>query len=179
MTTTNMNLKITLKSQLKALRELIIISIIYFILMYFLYVNTEFDLFKILFWSTFSFYFLIVVLPVAILHINYLNNNCFKEIVIDKNRLIVDAIEYSSQDINEINIFATKQHFDDSTGAYSFAYNDYYYHIEICLKNNEKIILSSLLDYKLDKILKENFNSVKITENAGGLFSLLIKGKTE
>ena len=87
-----MNLKITLKSQLKALIELIIISIIYFGLMYFLYVNTEFDLFKILFWSTFSFYFLIVVLPVAILHINYLNNNCFKEIVIDKNRLIVYAI---------------------------------------------------------------------------------------
>ncbi|SHM15532.1 hypothetical protein SAMN05444267_103627 [Chryseobacterium polytrichastri] len=42
-----MNLKITLKSQLQALRELIIISIIYFVLMYFLYVNTEFDLFKI------------------------------------------------------------------------------------------------------------------------------------
>lgn len=173
------NLKISLKSQILALKELIIVSTVYFGIMYFLYVNTEFDLFKILFLSTFSFYFLIIALPVVILHVNYLNYNYFKEIIIDKNRLIADAIEYRSEDINEINIFATKQHFDDSTGAYSFAYNDYYYYIEICLKNKKKIILSSLLDYKLDKILKENFDSVKTTENAGGLFFLLIKDNTE
>ncbi len=69
-----MDLKITLKSQLYALRELIIISIVYFGLLYLLYSNTEFDLFKILFLSTFAFYSIVFLLPVIVLHINYLNN---------------------------------------------------------------------------------------------------------
>lgn len=169
-----MNLKISLISQLQALKELIIISVIYCIILYFLYIKVEFDLFKMLFLLTLCFYILIVALPVVILHINYLNNSYRKEIGINANRLVINKIEYSSEDIENINIFATKQHFNDSTGAYSFAYNDYYYYMEVCLKNNEKIILSSLITYKLDKILIENLPSVKFIEKPSTFLLLLI-----
>lgn len=171
-----MNLKISLKSQIQALKELIIVSLIYLGIMSFLYVKTDFDLFKILFYTTFCFYLLIILLPVIILHVNYLNNNNFKEVSIYKNKLVIDNKEYDTECIKYINIYATYQHFNNSVGSYSFAHNDYYYYSEIILKNNsEKIILTSLLDYKLDKILRENFDSVKIVEHMGGFFSLLIK----
>ncbi len=171
-----MNLKISIKSQILALRELIIVSIIYFGTMSFLYLKTDFDVFKILFFSTICFYFLVILLPVVILHINYLNNNSFKDISVYKNKLVIGNKEYHAENIQSITLYATHQHFNNSVGAFSFAYNDYYYYVEITLQNSsEKIILTSLLGYKLDKILRENFESVKTIEHMGGFFSLLIK----
>jgi len=117
-----------------------------------------------------------ILLPVMILHINYLSNNNFREISIYKNKLVIDHKEYHAENIQSITLYATHQHFNNSVGAFSFAYNDYYYYVEITLQNSsEKIILTSLLDYKLDKILRENFESVKRVEHMGGFFSLLIK----
>ncbi|WP_370901305.1 hypothetical protein [Chryseobacterium gossypii] len=170
-----MILKVSIKSQLHALRELLIISMVYLGGMYFLYIKTEFDLFKILFLSTFIFYFLVLFLPVIILHINYLNNNVYKNIVIEQNKLIIDNLVYKEDNIDKINIYATRQHFSDSVGVSALPYNDYYYYLEVCLKDGRQINLSSLLDYKIDKIFKENFKSINIIEKPSPFALLFIK----
>ncbi|MHA3044645.1 hypothetical protein JSO61_004800 [Riemerella anatipestifer] len=169
-----MDLKITLKSQLYALRELIIISIVYFGLLYLLYSNTELDLFKVLFLSTFVFYFIVFLLPVMVLHINYLNNS-YKQLSIEQNKLTINNTIYTENEIDKIKIYATSQHFNDSVGVSALPYNDYYYYIRVDLKNGEKINLSSLIDHKIDKIITENFKNIKIDKNASSFVSLLIK----
>ena len=169
-----MDLKITLKSQLSALKELIIISMVYYGLVYFLYLNAEFDLFKLLFLSTFVFYFIAFVLPVMVLHINYLNNT-YKLVRVEHNKIITNNTIYRESDIDKIRIYATAQHFSDSVGASALPYNDYYYYLEIELKDGEKIKLSSLIDYKIDKIIKENFKSIETIEQSSTFVMLLTK----
>jgi len=169
-----MDLKITLKSQLSALKELIIISMVYYGLVYFLYLNAEFDLFKLLFLSTFVFYFIAFVLPVMVLHINYLNNT-YKLVRVEHNKIITNYTIYRESDIDKIRIYATAQHFSDSVGASALPYNDYFYYLEIELKDGEKIKLSSLIDYKIDKIIKENFKSIETIEQSSTFVMLLTK----
>ncbi|AZI56136.1 hypothetical protein EIB75_13095 [Epilithonimonas vandammei] len=169
-----MDLKISLKSQLYALRELLIISIVYFGLIYFLYLNAEFDLFKILFLSTFAFYFIVLLLPVMVLHINYLNNT-YKHLRVEQNKLTINNAIYTENEIDKIKIYATSQHFSDSVGVSALPYNDYYYYIKVDLKNGEKINLSSLIDYKIDKIITENFKTIGIIEQPSTFVMLLTK----
>ena len=170
-----MDLRISLKSQLYALREIIIISIIYCGLAFFLYLNVDFSAFKILFLATFFFYFFALLLHVLILHINYLNNCTKERVIVELNKLTIGKNVFVENDINVINIYATSQHFSDSVGVSASAYNDYYYYVEINLKNGKKINLSSLLDYKIDKLIKENFNSIEIKEYPSNFLLLLIK----
>jgi len=170
-----MNLEITLKSQLYALKELIVISLVYFGFIFFLFVKVEFNLFKILFLSTLFLYLLVFFLPVIILHINYLEKNKYKCLLIDKNKLILGDVPYSIDNIEEINIFATYQHFNDSVGVSALPYNDYYYYLEICLNDGGKIFVSSLFHYKIDKIFKDNFSSIRINEKPSTFISLLIR----
>lgn len=169
-----MDLKISLKSQLYALRDLIITSIVYFMLIYFLYINTEFDLFKILFLSTFAYYLLLFLLPVTVLHINYLRNTS-KDIRVEENKLTIKENIIYRSDIEKIRIYASSQHFSGNVGVTALPFNDYYFYLEIKLKNGEKINLSSLLDYKIDKIIKENFKNNSIVEQASPFLMLLIK----
>src|SRR5690606_5622295 len=97
-----MNLKISLRSQLFALKEMIIISMVYLGIIFFLYLNTDIDAFQILLLGTFVFYFIIVLLPVIILHINYLNNS-YKYIQVKENELTVKNTTYITNDIDQIN----------------------------------------------------------------------------
>lgn len=170
-----MDLRISLKSQFFALKELIVISLFYFGFICFLYIKVEFDLFKIVFLSTFLIYLLLFFLPVILLHTNYLNKNKYQQVIINKNKLILDDVLYNIDEINQINVFATYQHFNSSVGVSALPYNDYYYYLEICLKDGGKIILSSLINYKIDKIFKDNFDSIKIIEKPSTFISLLIR----
>jgi len=169
-----MDLKISLRSQLFALKEMIVISIVYFGLLYLLYLNTDIEGFKILFLGTFVFYFIIVLLPVVVLHINYLHN-AYKDIKVEENKLTVNnKIMYTAMDINQINIYATAQHINDVTGAFTPPYAMCYYYIEINLKSRKNIILSSLIDYKMDQIIKNKFKTIKIIEHPSTFAMLLI-----
>jgi|SRR5690606_2955206 len=169
-----MTLKISLKNQLYALREIIFISLFYFGLVCFLYFKVEFELFRILFFSTLFFYLLVFLLPVLVLHINYLNKQNYERVSIEENKLIVGEAIYTVESISGINIYATAQHINNRSGAYTLPYAMYYYYVEIALKKGDKIILSSLLDHKIDRILKENFKTVEIIENPSSFLSLLI-----
>ena len=170
-----MDLKISLKSQLYALRDLIITSIVYFILIYFLYIHAEFDLFKILFLSTLAFYLIVFLLPVFVLHINYLSN-AYRSIKVEENKITPNENTiYRKNDIEKIRIYASSQHFSGNVGVTALPFNDYYYYVEIELKNGEKINLSSLLDYKIDRIIKENFKDNIVIEQPSSFLMLLIK----
>lgn len=143
--------------------------------MSFLYIKVEFDLFKTLFLSTFFLYILAFFLPVVILHFNYLSHSKYENIAIEENKLRINKDLFINSDIDQINIFATNQHFNDSVGVSALPYNDYYYYIEICLKTGDRIILTSLLDYKMDLIIKENFKSINIVEKNSTFTSLLVR----
>jgi hypothetical protein len=170
-----MKLEISVKNQFQALKELLIISFIYFGLICFLFLYAEFDLFKILFLSTFAFYFFIILLPVLILHVNYLITNKYQEIMVENNKLFLDNEIYTINDIDKINLYATNQHINNLTGAYTPPYAKCYYYIEICLKSGIQINLSSLIDYNIDKIIKENFKTIVIKEYPSNFLLLLIK----
>ena len=81
----------------------------------------------------------------------------------------------SENEIDKIKIYATSQHFSDSVGVSALPYNDYYYYIKVDLKNGEKINLSSLIDYKIDKIITENFKTIGIIEQPSTFVMLLTK----
>ena len=159
---TNMHLEVSFKTQFRALRELVIISIVYFGFMIFIYVKVEFELFKILFLSTLVLYFVVFFTPVVLLHTNYLKSK-LNSIKIEQNKLEIDGNQIVSNDIEKIKIVATYQHFDKMVGASALPYNDYYYYVEIYLNNGQSLKLTSLLDYKIDEILKKFLSDVKFT----------------
>ena len=171
-----MDLKISFKSQFYALREIIIISIVYFGLLCLLYLKAEFGLFKVLFFATFIFYLIVLLLPVIVLHVNYLNSE-FRCIRVEQNKLTINNYVYTDNDIEKIKIYATSQHFKNYVGAYALPYNDYYYYIELNLKNGEEINLPSLFDYKIDEIFKQNFSTVEMVEKPSSFMMLLMKKK--
>ena len=85
---TNMHLEVSFKTQFRALRELVIISIVYFGFMIFIYVKVEFELFKILFLSTLVLYFVVFFTPVVLLHTNYLKSK-LNSIKIEQEKNVV------------------------------------------------------------------------------------------
>lgn len=170
-----MKLKVSYKSQLYALKDLIFISVIYFGGIFFLQGILEMQLFKIIFISTFFLYLVAFFLPVVLLHFNYLIKGECKEVIIKKNKFILGNSLYSFNEIEFINIYATYQHFNESVGVSTLPYNDYYFYIKIHLNGNRTIILSSLIDYKIDQIFIENFPSVKIIKKPSTYVSLFIK----
>lgn len=169
-----MELFISLKSQLLAAKSIILVSVVYFIFIYVLYLYVEYQLFVILFQATLLFYALVFFLPVLILHINYLKKTTKGRIEL-KNRIITinDKI-YTAQDVQCIEIYATYQHFNNTVGATSLPYNDAYYYLIIYLNDGEQIVLSSLIDYNIDKICRANFAENEIKEKTCSYFNLLI-----
>lgn len=157
-----MHLEVSFKTQLRALRELIIISIAYIGLMIFIYVNFDFELFKILFLSILCLYSIAYFMPVFVLHRNYLKSK-LNSIKIEENKIEIDGNQIVSNEIEKIKIVATYQHFDKMVGVSALPYNDYYYYVEICLNNGQSLKLTSLLDYKIDEILKKFLSDVKFT----------------
>lgn len=166
--------KITPKTQFHALKEVIIISLVYMGFVYFLYINVELALFNILFLSTFGYYFIFLLLPVIILHFNYLDTKV-KEVTIEENRLVINDQFYTQKDIAQITEFATYQHFNGHIGATAQPFSDYYFYVEITLKDGKKLNLSSLLGYEIDKALAENFKGINFNKINSGFFRLLMK----
>ena len=161
-----MNLDITLKSQLYTLRALIITSIVYFGIIFYLYLHLEeyVGLVKGIFLTTFfPLYVPFHLLPVIILHINYLNHDKYKNVKVEKDKLTIDGAVYTADDIDTINIVATAPYFSGWEDVGTVSYTRHYYYIEIHLKTGEQINLSSLR-YKIGKVIRENFKTVNIVK---------------
>lgn len=97
------------------------------------------------------------LIPALILYFNYRKYNKNTILIIAKDNIKIDEIIIEISTIEEIIITATYQHFDEYKGATSLPYNDYFYYINVCLKENKNFYLTSLLGYELDKELKKQF----------------------
>lgn len=156
-------MQFTFNNQLYALQDLLIISIIYIVVVVVFYLHFDVRSFKVLSILLSGLYFLIFCLPVLILHFNYLNEGV-KAVSIGDSKILLKKEIIVSDQIESISIYATYQHFYGSWGI-SLPYNDYYYYVYIKLKDGNVFFLNSLLGYKLDRYLIENFPNVKINKN--------------
>lgn len=105
------------------------------------------------------------VIPALFLYFNYKRYNEKTILEIDTNGLTIDGRAIMVSSIQKIVINATFQHFNGHVGVTSLAYNDYYYYITICLKDNKNIYLTSLLGYEIDKELRKVLNNVRFVNN--------------
>ncbi|KIC00228.1 hypothetical protein OA93_01030 [Flavobacterium sp. KMS] len=155
-----MTLKINFLNQLKILLDLIFITFIYFLMIYYFY--TSFDI-KLIVYLLIP-YFLMFFLPVSWLHFNYLNET--KDVVyeISKNVILkkrgIEILKYNNSDISEIT-FRLNGSKDTSNGT--LAYSKYYY-AKVKLLDGSFFIITSLYSSKIDTILEENFKDIKITK---------------
>lgn len=157
-----MNLKMNFWNQLKMLIGLIIMSLLCFLLIYF--VQNSFDL-KLTVYLLIP-YFLMFFIPVVVIHFNYLNENRGTIFEINQNEIFkknkTNISKYCTQDIKEIVIYMSGTR---NRGNGGLAHSDYFY-AKIKLLDGSFFIITSLYSSKIDKILKENFKDVKIaTEN--------------
>lgn len=168
-----MRFKITLKNQLIAMQELIIMSGLYFGLFVILYMSTDWGFFKILFYPLTFTFVIIYLLPVLILHINYLKY-FIKDVYIDEDEIIVENKVIKKKDVQKIIVYATMQYYTGYGGT-SLAYNEHYFWIEMILNNGRKIYFTSLLDKKKDKVIESCFIAFEIQKKTVGFSSLLIQ----
>lgn len=169
-----MKLKISLKTELFALRELITVTMIYFALASYLFITFDIELFNIIFLSTLSLYLLAFFLPTVILHVNYLNKS-IRQAYLEEGKLFINNTIYTADDIESFTVFATAQYFSGTTGAYSLPYSDSYYRIELKVMGGMVLNLTSLLNHKIDELVKKNFKNSTVHEETTGFFDLMIK----
>lgn len=160
-------------NQLKMLIGLIIMSLVYFFLIY--YLPTPYD-FKLIFFLLIP-YFLLFFIPVVVLHFNYLTMNQDIIFEISKNKILkqnkTNILKYCTQDIEEIIFYMSGTR---NRGNGGLAHSSYYY-AKIKLLNGSSFIITSLHSSKIDKILEENFKNVKITTE--NVFYPMIKYRGE
>lgn len=152
-----MKLKVSFWNQIKLLRDLIFISLVYFFIVFFFFNSLELKL-KIYLLIP---YFLLFFLPVIILHLNYLKENNGIVFEIKENVILFKennvSLKYQIDDFDEIIIFTGGTR---NTVSPSLAHSNYYY-IKIKLRDGSFFVITSLCSSKIDKILKENFKDVK------------------
>lgn len=167
-----MRFKVTLKNQLIAMQELIIMNILYFGLIVILYLSIDWEFFKILFYTLISTFIIIYLLPVLILHINYLKYSV-KNVYIDEDEMIVENEVIKRKDVQKIIVYATMQYYTGSGGT-SLAYNEHYFRLEVILKSGKILHITSLLDKNIDKIIESHFPTIKIEKKKASFLFLLI-----
>lgn len=109
-------------------------------------------------------YCLFFLIPVFILQENYLKYNKKTELILLQDRIVINTEEIEIESIQEVNIYATYQHFSGYTGSSTLTYNEYFYYIEIIIQNSQKYILTSLLDIELDKKIKKTYPELNFNE---------------
>ncbi|MBL0736403.1 hypothetical protein JI750_05870 [Flavobacterium sp. GN10] len=153
-----MEIKINFLSQLKALTDLIVMSIIYS----FVILCTSIDDLKLMFFLLIP-YFLMFFLPTVFLHCNYLMENNGIVFEITKKAIIKkvknNILECTIDDICEIIIYTGGTR---GTVAPGLAHSNYYY-VKINFLDGSSFVITSLCSSKIDKILKDNFPNVKTT----------------
>lgn len=157
-------LSITLLNQLRILSGLIIVSLLYLPFAYYVYKNYGQDnaVFVLL------FYLIIFCIPVIYLHYTYYFASKGFSYKIERGQLVQmkKSVEtyYKINDIKKIDLFMNGNRLRNEAFR-RFPFQDYYYAI-IELKEGEKIIITCLHSYKLDKILTENFSETELNKHS-------------
>ncbi|KAF2334319.1 hypothetical protein [Flavobacterium daemonense] len=154
-----MKLRMNFFSQLKMLTDFIIMSIIFSIMIFVLSNACDPSIIPYFLIP----YSLLFIFPPIILHLNYFGKNKGIVFEIRKNEIIKtngqEALEVSNNDIKEIIIYTS---FTRNTGTSRLVHSSYYY-AKIELLDGNYFVITSLISAKIDEVLKENMNGVKIT----------------
>lgn len=152
-----MKLKNNFLNQFKMLLDLIVMSIIYFFIIYYLPCHD----FKLIFFLLIP-YFIFFFFPVLFLHLNYLNQDS-QPVFINEGCLMVQKNKNEFLKYNSGQILDIKLYINGSKGTVNgvLAFSNYYY-AKINLWDGSSLIITSLYSSKIDRILKENFKDVKI-----------------
>ena len=154
--------KITAKNVIYLFQEVILYSIFFLIADYLLYIYLldEIRLFALLFLLILFIYLGTILLPVLFLYFNYLKFDKNKTIILKKDLILINELSIPVDSIERIIITATYQHFDENAGVTTLPYNDYFYYVQIYIKNKEVFLITSLLDYNIDKELKNQYSQL-------------------
>lgn len=156
---------ITVKNIFHAINEVIIYCVIFIIAIVALYIYLYEDDPEAFFLVSFLVLVSnigIIILPVFILYLNYKKYSKKTILVLEKEKFLVNNTDILLKEIKKIKIYATHQHFSGNNGATSLPYNDYFYYIEVALYSGEKLYLTSLLGYNLDKDIQEMYPHIHI-----------------
>ncbi|MFB9110563.1 hypothetical protein [Flavobacterium gyeonganense] len=154
--------KINTKSEFKALQDLIFVTIIWVPLcLIFVFVFPSIAIFL----GLLIFYLILYFIPTIYLHSNYEKYNKGKNVVINSSEIIFDGDYIYKDSIKTINAIGCPSTLGIS--HYSrLAHMTGYYYIEVVTNNSQTVILTSLLDKNILKIIKENFPDVTINLNS-------------
>ena len=144
-------------------QDLIIYTVIIFIfeLLLFYYFRETFLFLSLLILLVYLF---TILIPLLVLFFNYFKYDKNVQVIVTKESLIINEKKIERKFMESIIIIATYQHFNEYKGATSLAYNDYFYYIKIVTKQGNSFYLTSLLDYKIDTILKTYYPEIPIIE---------------
>jgi hypothetical protein len=121
--------------------------------------------------TAFIFLILLFLIPTLIMHIQYWIKNYGMAIDITSDGIILETggfrKTYKTEEIKEI-IFRKSANLDPPVSMYFFPTDNYCY-AQFNFKNGESLIITSLLDPKIENDLKK-FNDVKITRKKGPCF---------
>lgn len=154
------------------MKNLVILSLLYFSFLFYLGALSDIETIAYL---TLPF-IIIFVLPVLVIHVNYLLSSTTVRYEINANSLVErdgkTMTIYKSTDITKIIIYATPNRLKD-TATRSFPFEDYHL-VKIQLKNGTEITLTSLFSHNLDKQIQKYFKDVTI-DKISSLFPLIRK----
>jgi hypothetical protein len=156
-------LKITVLNQLNNLKWLLILSVLYCSVVYFLFGNSLNENSLKIFLVAFLFIGSQAVIT-AYVHISYFirNRNSNFEVL---NNTIVDHTKnriINNSDIQKIVVYKS---YSLTSGKIPFFPFQHYRYCEVVLKNEEKIFLTSLLCNTIDEYLKMNIKGVVFESN--------------
>ncbi|AZI24033.1 hypothetical protein EA772_01240 [Pedobacter sp. G11] len=155
-----MKYTLTFRSQIEALKGIIVITFSFMaISVLFRYALDSFFPSSII---LLIIYLLFYFIPVIILHINYIKYARGRVLIVGSDFITYDNQTYSIDEIVSIEVFSTSQHKKNGSGARTLAHNEYYYFIQINFRNEEKIIINSLLGQNIDRYLISKFPDLAV-----------------
>jgi len=160
-----MNYSITTKNIFYVLKEMLLlagISLIALIALYLYICEEDPELFLFITLLLFITNVAVNILPVLLLYFNYEKVNDGVTLTLEKERILVNDKSILLDEIKNIKIYATHQHFSGNNGVTSLPYNDYFYYMVVVTNKEEKIHLTSLLGYNLDKDIKKIYPNIRI-----------------
>lgn len=163
---------LTLKTQIEALRGLIFMTFVFVgISILFRYALDSFFPSSII---LLIIYLLCYFFPVIVLHTNYLKYARGHILIVGSDFITYDNRSYFINEIALIEVYSTYQHKNESGGARTLAHNEYYYYIKLCFKNDEPIIINSLLGQNIDRYLISKFPNIAVKYHLHFFHKLLI-----
>lgn len=153
--------KINSFTEYKALKSLLISTVLWFALAIFILIYLEESL---IFFIVIGFYFLFYFIPTINLHHNYEHFNKNKVLIMDKEKIVLGDTEILINEIKVAKVFGTYQSINKIISSQTLPFQDKYFYIEVENVKGDKIYLTNLLSTDLIEIFKTMYPTLNIEE---------------